>query len=103
MLCVVALDYLSTLAYQPSIAYNAAGLLAPGGDRRGGARDFARGTAGLPLCRRPFASRRRGGRIVGAAGAGLRGKILILVLLGFTATDFVLTRTFLRQPPPQSI
>src|SRR5215207_8676053 len=29
VLCVVALDYLSTLAYQPSIAFKAAGRLAP--------------------------------------------------------------------------
>src|SRR5437764_14372540 len=29
VLCVVALDYLSTLAYQPSLAFQAAGLLAP--------------------------------------------------------------------------
>src|SRR6185312_17377346 len=29
VLCVVGLDYLSTLAYQPSIAYGAAGRLAP--------------------------------------------------------------------------
>ena len=29
VLCVVALDYLSTLAYQPTIAFRAAGRLAP--------------------------------------------------------------------------
>ena len=29
ILCVVGLDYLSSLAYQPSIAYQAAGPLAP--------------------------------------------------------------------------
>src|SRR5437667_10058232 len=28
-LCLVSLDYLSTLGYQPSLAYQAAGLLAP--------------------------------------------------------------------------
>src|SRR5438093_11723788 len=29
VLCLVALDYLSTLGYQPSLAFRAAGLLAP--------------------------------------------------------------------------
>src|SRR6476660_2233548 len=29
VLCVIGLDYLSTLAYQPSIAFGAAGRLAP--------------------------------------------------------------------------
>lgn len=29
VLCVIGLDYLSTLAYQPSVAFTAAGRLAP--------------------------------------------------------------------------
>jgi hypothetical protein len=94
VLCVVALDYLSTLAYQPSIAYNAAGLLAP----------LATVVvvlvtlfAALPVYLYVAGRSPHGGGAVALLERlvpGWRGKILILVLLGFTATDFVLTRTF---------
>lgn len=94
VLCVVALDYLSTLAYQPSIAYRAAGRLAP----------LATVVvvlvtlfAALPVYAYVAGRSPHGG---GAAAMlerlvpGWRGKMLVLVVLGFTATDFVFTRTF---------
>jgi hypothetical protein len=94
VLCVVALDYLSTLAYQPSIAYQAAGLLAP----------LATVVvvivtlfAALPVYLYVAGRSPLGGGAVALLERlvpGWRGKLLILILLGFTATDFVFTRTF---------
>jgi hypothetical protein len=94
VLCLVALDYLSTLAYQPSLAVQAAGLLAP----------LATVVvvlvtlfAVLPVYAYVAGQSPHGG---GAASLlerlvpGWRGKLLILVLLGFTAVDFIFTRTF---------
>src|SRR5437763_16017519 len=92
-LCLVALDYLSTLGYQPSLAYQAAGRLAP----------LATVVvvlvtlfAALPVYLYVAGRSPHGG---GAAGLmerlvpGWRGNLLILVLLGFTATDLIFTRT----------
>jgi hypothetical protein len=93
VLCLVGLDYFSTLAYQPSIAYQAAGALAP----------FATLAIVLVtlLCAVPVyahvAMRSPHGH--GSMGMlermipGWRGKFIILALLGFAATDFVFTRT----------
>jgi hypothetical protein len=94
VLCVIGLDYLSTLAYQPSIAFGAAGRLAPlvtvlvaivtlffalpiywyiaGRSSHGGG-----STALLERCI-----------------PGWFGKLLLLVLLAFGAVDLVFTRTF---------
>jgi hypothetical protein len=93
VLCLVGLDYFSTLAYQPSIAYQAAGALAP----------FA--TLAIVLvtlfCAVPVyahvAMRSPHGH--GSMGMlermvpGWKGKLIILALLGFAATDFIFTRT----------
>lgn len=93
-LCLLALDYLSTLGYQPSLAYQAAGLLAP----------LATVVVvlvtlfgALPVYAYVAGQSPHGG---GAAALlervvhGWVGKLLIVVVLGFTATDFVFTRTF---------
>src|SRR6478672_6659373 len=64
VMCLTGVDYFSTLGYQPSIAYGNAGLLAP--------------LAPIVLA-----------RLV----SGWAGKVLVLVLLGFAATDFVITKT----------
>jgi hypothetical protein len=94
VLCVVALDYLSTLAYQPSIAFHAAGLLAP----------LATVVvvlvtlfAALPVYLYVAGRSPLGGGVVSLLERlipGWRGKLLVVILLGFTATDFVFTRTF---------
>src|SRR5205823_7366235 len=94
VLCVVALDYLSTLAYQPTIAFRAAGLLAPLATL---VVVLVTLLAALPVYAYVAGRSPHGG---GAAALlerlvpGWRGKLLILILLGFTATDFVFTRTF---------
>jgi hypothetical protein len=94
ILCVVGLDYMSTLGYVPSIAFDAAGRLAP------------LAVAGLVLITLlgalPIYCYVAGRSPNGQGSAlllerlitGWRGKLLILVLLGFAATDLIFTRTF---------
>ena len=93
ILCLVGVDYFSTLAYLPSIAVEAAGPLAP----------IAAGTVVLAtfLLALPVywyvVGRSTDGR--GATGIledsipGWRGKFVVLTLLGFAAADFVITRS----------
>jgi len=94
VLCVVGLDYLSTLAYQPSIAFDVAGRLAPLATVLLAAVTLL---FALPVYRYIAGRSPNGGgttalleRIV----PGWFGKLLILVLLAFGAVDLVLTRTF---------
>jgi hypothetical protein len=93
ILGLVGLDYFSTLAYQPSIAYEVAGRLAP----LATAAVVVLTCFGLLPIYCYVAGRSPPGH--GALGLlerlvhGWRGKILVLVLLGFVATNFVFTRT----------
>lgn len=93
VLCLVGLDYFSTLAYLPSIAVESA---------RAGAPLAAAGIVAVTL----FLALPVYCYVVGRSPAGLgatglldqrvrgwTGKLLLLVLLGFVATDFVITRT----------
>src|SRR6516165_4402839 len=92
ILGLIGLDYFSTLGYQPSIAFESAGALAP----------LATVVvvlltlfAALPIYAH-IAGKSPHGQ--GATGLlerlvhGWWGKLLILVLLGFAAADFVVTR-----------
>jgi hypothetical protein len=94
VLCVIGLDYLSTLAYQPSIAFSAAGRLAPL-------------VTVLVACVTLFLalpvywyvagrSPHGGGStaLLERVVPGWFGKLLLLVLLAFGAVDLVFTRTF---------
>lgn len=92
-MCLTGVDYFSTLAYQPSIAFENAGLLAP----------FASVVlvlvtlfGALPLylyvAGRSFHGQGSIGMLANLV-SGWPGKILILSLLGFAATDFVITKT----------
>jgi hypothetical protein len=93
VLCLVGLDYFSTLAYLPSIAAEAAERLAP---------VAALGVVAITLLfALPVYSYVIGRSPHGQGATGLLerrvrgwfGKVAILVLLGFVATDFVVTRT----------
>jgi len=93
VLCLVGLDYFSTLAYLPSLAVAAAGKLAPLA-----ALAVVLATVLLALPAYSYVvGRSAGGR--GAAGLveqvipGWGGKLLVLTLLGFAAADFVVTRS----------
>jgi hypothetical protein len=93
VMCLTGVDYFSTLGYQPSIAYENAGLLAPLATI---ILVLVTLLGAVPIYRY-VASRSHAGQ--GSIGmlarlvSGWPGKILILVLLGFAATDFVLTKT----------
>lgn len=94
VLCVVGLDYLSTLAYQPSVAFSAAGRLAPL------VTVLVAGVTlflALPIYWRTAGRSHKGGgttALLERVVPGWFGKLLLLVLLSFGAVDLVFTRTF---------
>jgi hypothetical protein len=93
ILCLVGVDYFSTLAYLPSIAAEAAGPWAP---IAAGGVVLVTFFLALPVYWY-VVGRAPDGR--GATGMaedltpGWRGKLIVLTLLGFAAADFVITRS----------
>lgn len=94
VLCVIGLDYLSTLAYQPSVAFGAAGRLAPL------VTVLVAGVTlflALPIYLYIAGRSPHGGgttALLERSIPGWIGKFLLLVLLAFGAVDLVFTRTF---------
>src|SRR6059058_3866228 len=94
VLCVIGLDYLSTLAYQPSIAFSAAGRLAPLATVLVAAATLL---LALPVYWYIAGRSPHGGgstALLERVIPGWFGKLLVLVLLSFGAVDLVFTRTF---------
>lgn len=93
VLCLLGLDYFSTLAYQPSITYAVAGRLGPLATvlivvlTLFGVVPVYCYLAG----RSPTGSGSIG--MIERVVRGWRGKTLVLMLLGFAATDFVMLKT----------
>jgi hypothetical protein len=93
VLCLLGLDYFSTLAYQPSITFAVAGRLGP----------LATAIVvlltlfgALPVYCFLAGRAPSGGSSIGMLAElvhGWRGKTLVLVLLGFAATDFTMLKT----------
>ncbi len=93
VMCLTGVDYFSTLGYQPSIAFENAGLLAPLATVVLVAVTLF---GALPVysyvCGRSHTGQGSIGMLA-ALVSGWWGKVLVLVLLGFAATDFVITKT----------
>jgi hypothetical protein len=94
VLCVIGLDYLSTLAYQPSVAFGAAGRLAPLVTVLVAAVTIF---LALPIYLYIAGRSPHGGgstSLLERCIPGWHGKLLLLILLAFGAVDLVFTRTF---------
>ncbi|MGE5194106.1 MAG: amino acid transporter, partial [Deltaproteobacteria bacterium] len=92
VLCLIGLDYFSTLAYLPSLAVEAAGPLAPFAALLVVAVTLL---AALPVYlyvvgRSPHG--RGGTGVIERLIPGWAGKLLVLLLLAFVATDYVVTQ-----------
>src|SRR5262245_22619129 len=93
IVCLLGLDYFSTLAYQPSLTYEVAGRLGPLATL---VVVLVTLLGALPVY---WYIVKRSHRGLGAIGMlervvhGWRGKTLVLIMLGFAAVDFIMLKS----------